>query len=394
MQHVAPAIQPYPWGSASAIPKWAGWQEGEHPVAEAWYGAHPGGPARLVANPDRTLTDEIAADPVGAMGQDVVERFGPELPFLLKVIAPAQPLSLQVHPTQEQAALGWVREERSGIAVDAPERTFRDANHKPELVYALEPFEAVNGFRAPRRVLEVLAGLEAPLIEKTVDRVRHGSSVQGMRSAFEYVLLGARDRDRDVSAVVEQIRARLARGESPSVHSDSVALKIADTFPGDRGILASLLLNPVSLRPGEVLFVPAGGVHAYLSGLAVELMAASDNVVRAGLTHKHIDARALVDIVDVRPAPPIRIAPERLSECVEVFYAPVEDFELTVLAPGEETILVRGAGPRLLLGVADSVSVRVANQELQLTRGGAAFLRDDETAWLSGPGRAVLASVP
>lgn len=140
--------------------------------------------------------------------------------------------------------------------------------------------------------------------------------------------------------------------------------------------------------------MPAGGVHAYLSGLAVELMAASDNVVRAGLTHKHIDARALVDIVDVRPAPPIRIAPERLSECVEVFYAPVEDFELTVLAPGEETILVRGAGPRLLLGVADSVSVRVANQELQLTRGGAAFLRDDETAWLSGPGRAVLASVP
>lgn len=443
MYRVEPALMPYAWGSPTAIPELLGRTGDGSPVAEAWFGTHPSGPSTAVelfasdgtggataegataegatAEPsagsgagsgpgaasgpesaprtDATgagqLRDLVASDPYRFLGEEVVRRFGPELPYLLKIIAPATPLSLQVHPSAQQAALGWVREERAGIPVDDPQRTYRDSNHKPELVLALSRFEAVSGFRTPRRALEVLAGLGTPLVEKTIERVRHGSSAQGMRSAFEYVLLGARDRDADVTEVVERIADRLAAGTSASAHSDRVALALAAAYPGDRGILASLLLNPVTLQPGEVMFVPAGCVHAYISGLAVELMANSDNVVRAGLTRKHVDARALLDIVDVRPSPPMRVAPERLDECTAVFYAPEEDFELALVTPGALGVQVGGAGPRILLGIEGEVEVTAAGGVRELiTPGAAVFLSHRETALARGAGRLVRAAVP
>lgn len=394
MFRLVPAVQDYSWGSTTAIPGFAGWVATDQPVAEAWYGAHPRGSADLADGSGRSLRELIASDAVGLLGQDVLDRLGPELPFLVKLIAPASPLSLQVHPTAAQAALGFVREERLGIPLDSPERTYRDTSHKPEMVYALEAFEAVSGFRTARRALELFSGLGTPLVARTIERIRFGSSAQGMRAAFEYVLLGARDRDADVLEVTDRIAQRLAAGTSPSEHSDRVALRLAQEFPGDRGVLASLLLNPVTLQPGEVMFVPAGCVHAYLSGLGVEIMASSDNVVRAGLTHKHIDARALVDIVDVRPAPPMRVAAERVSEHTSVFYAPVEDFELAVIEPSGVTVPVGGAGPRLALGVAGTVGLMSGGESLTLGPGEAVFLADGEDAEISGTGRLVRASVP
>ncbi|WP_108717977.1 mannose-6-phosphate isomerase, class I [Miniimonas sp. S16] len=392
MQPLVPALQHYAWGSSTALPALLGRGADGRPVAEAWFGAHPSAPSQL--EDGRTLVQLVEDDPVGVLGADVVARLGRQLPYLLKIIAPASPLSLQVHPTAEQAALGYVREERAGTPLDAPQRTYRDANHKPEMVFALETFEAVSGFRAPRRALEVLSGLETPLIAKTVERLTHGSSAQGMRSAFEYVLLGARDRESDVSAVVDQIDRRLRSGQSPSEHSDRVALRLAEAFPGDRGVLASLLLNPVTLYPGEVMFVPAGCPHAYLSGLGVEIMASSDNVVRAGLTPKHIDARALLDIVDVRPAPPMRVAAERINGHVQVYFAPVEDFELAVLEPDHATIPVRGAGPRIVLALDGALELRAGEDELPVRPGSAVFLADGEDVWVSGSGRLIRASVP
>lgn len=400
MWRLDPAVMAYAWGSVSAIPEFCGEVPDDRVMAEAWFGAHPSG-ATLALDAGRdgeamTLARLIAEDPAAALGDDVVERIGPHLPYLVKLIAPAEPLSLQVHPNAEQAALGYVREERTGVPVDSPHRTYRDPNHKPEMVYALTQFEAVSGFRAPRRVLEILAGLEhIPLIAKTVERIRQGASVSGMRSALEYVLLGARDRDADVDAVVEAIRERVSEQTSPSMHSDAVALKLAAAHPGDRGVLASLLLNPVTLQPGEVMFVPAGCVHAYLSGLAVEVMASSDNVVRAGLTSKHIDARALLEIVDVKPSPPMRMAAERLSRHVEVFYAPVEEFELAVIEPLESTVEVGGAGPRIVLAIDGRLDLHSPGEEpISISRGQAAFLTHAEEVTVTGPGRLARASVP
>ena len=396
MRRIAPATQDYDWGSTTSIPDMKRELATGGPIAELWYGAHTRSPSR-VSNGENglDLRQYIASDPEHLLGRDIVERFGAELPFLLKLIAPAKPLSLQVHPSAEEAALGWVREQRSGVPIDAPHRTYRDHNHKPEMVYALTEFEAVSGFRAPRRALEVLAGLEdIPLVAKTVERLHHGASSQGMRSAFEYMLLGARDRDSDVHDVVERISARLARDASPSAHSDSIALRVAEHHPGDRGILATLLLNPVTLSPGEAMFVPAGCAHAYLSGLAVEVMASSDNVVRAGLTSKYVDARTLLDIVDVRPAPPIRLAPERSKPGVEVFYAPVEEFELAVITAAPHLSDVGGRGPRIVMAIEGDLEVVCAGSAVTLAPTQAIFLSATDVASVRGAGRVVRASVP
>lgn len=405
-----PATMPYAWGSPAAIPEFLGVAADGSPVAEAWFGAHPVAPSRVVATgaaspahdddapapPGLDLAEAIAADPVAALGADVVERFGPGLPFLLKVIAPARPLSLQVHPSAEQAALGFVREERSGKPIGAPDRTYRDANHKPEMVLALTQFEALSGFRTARRALQVLEGLDVPLVAKAVERVRHGASAEGMRSAFEYILLGARDRDQDVATVVDLVRARLADGTSPSEHSDRLALSLAESYPGDRGVVASLLLNPVTLQVGEVMFVPAGCVHAYVSGFGIEVMASSDNVVRAGLTPKHVDARALMGIVDVRPSPPMRVGAERVTDGVAIYYAPVEDFELAVLdlADATDPIDLGRPGPRIVLALDGNLALDTPAQHLTLTRGQAAFIPATEDPSLTGQGRAVRVSVP
>lgn len=281
-----------------------------------------------------------------------------------------------------------------GVPLDAPHRTYKDPNHKPEMIYALSTFEAVSGFRAPRRALEVLAGLEAPLLSGTIERLRHGSSTQGMRSAFEYLLLGAKDRDEDVCALVDQIRARRDAGASPSDHADSIALTIAEHYPHDRGAIASLLLNPVTLQPGEAMFVPAGSPHAYLSGLGVELMASSDNVVRACMTTKFVDARALLDIVDAQPAAPIRLAPERSRSGVASFCPPVEDFELAVIDVDGGAPAVRSAGPRIVLAIQGEVDVIVNGETETLLPGAAVFLNDGEEATARGHGRLVRASVP
>lgn len=397
MELLRPVLRDYAWGSRTAIPGLLGQPPADAPVAEAWFGAHGTGSALL---PDgQTLQQAISQDPVAALGEDVVARFGPELPFLTKFIAPAHPLSLQVHPSQQQAALGWVREERAGTPLDAAHRTYKDPNHKPEMVYALTPFEALSGFRTTRRAREVVRGLRAPLIDGAVRRLEHGSSVQGMRAAFEYVLLGARDRDADVDAVVEQVAERVDAGASPSEHTDSFVLRIAEHFPGDRGIVAALLLNPVTLHAGEALFVPAGAVHAYLSGLAVEIMASSDNVIRAGLTPKHIDTRGLVDIVDVQPAPPIRIAPESLNAHTRVFCAPVEDFEFVVIDVSDQSVGFGEYGPRIAVALDGSPTVTAASAgstsgPITLSPGQAVFLAHGEAGEASGTGRIGLTRIP
>ena len=398
MYRLEPALQHYVWGSTHAIPALLGFAADDRPVAEAWFGAHPLAPARLVGASAPTLDALVSADPQAVLGDDVVARFGRELPYLLKLIAAASPVSLQVHPSRERARVGFEREDRAGVPIDAPERSYRDVNHKPELVFALSQLDAMVGFRAPRRAAELLVGLESSLAEQLHKLLTRDPSPGGVRAAFEWLLAPAtRPHPDEVAALAHACQRRLDAG-SPSPRTDRTVIRLHAQYPGDPGAVTSVLLNPVTLQPGEVLFVPAGAVHAYLEGFAVELMANSDNVLRAGLTSKHVDVPELLDNLDTVAAPPIRIAPEHVFTSTDVFYAPVDDFELSVTQLQDESDEVRlpGRGPRVLLCLEGTVQVRGEHDgTLRLEAGQSAFVPAAEGLLMArGAGRVVQAGVP
>lgn len=410
MKRLQGSVRTYAWGSPSAIPSFFGYPSTGDPIAEVWFGAHPDGSAFIVddtnsplfdytnseyspATSIESLRDYIKRDPQGTLGESVAERYNNCLPYLLKLIAPHEPLSLQVHPTLEQAQEGYAREDTLGIDRLSPTRNYRDRNHKPELAYALTPFNALAGFRAPRRVHEVIKGLSTPLARQLDALVLGG----GVDTAFRYLLSEeTRPSPEEITQTVAACAARTP-ATSPSPRADAIVCRLAQRYPDDPGVIASLLLNPVTLRVGETLYIPAGTVHAYLSGEAVEIMAASDNVLRAGLTEKHIDAPEVLRVVNSQAAPPIRIAPERMSDILSTFYVPVDDFELSVLrlkdASYRESIRTRG--PRTLVCIDGAAQVWAGGSKAVLNKGQALFIpEEDGELSVRGFGRLILASVP
>lgn len=397
MQGLEPALQAYAWGSTTAIPELLGHEAGGDPVAEAWFGGHPSSSSWLTGTDPRPLQAAIAAEPEHMLGADVASRFGDQLPFLLKLIAAARPLSLQVHPSIELAQDGYAREDARGVALDDPRRSYRDRNHKPELVYALSTFEALVGFRAPRRTAEILRGLDHPVARQILKTVTADPSPTGVQEAFTHLVSeGSRPTPHEVAEIADEFRARLRTG-SPSPRTDRAVDLLERAYPGDPGAVTAVLLNPVTLRPGEALFVPAGAVHAYLDGVAVEIMANSDNVLRAGLTSKHVDIPELLRAVDCVAAPPIRIAPEHVYDATDVYFVPVDDFELSVTRVSPSlTCRLPSVGPRVVLCLEGAVRLRASSgDELELTAGRSAFVpAADGVLTITGEGRLVQASVP
>ncbi|MFY9263197.1 MAG: mannose-6-phosphate isomerase, class I [Actinomycetaceae bacterium] len=427
MKLIQGRVRDYAWGSRSAIPRLFGYGPAEDPVAELWMGAHPTAPAFVSDDPRtrvyvpgaetvagreatagsktlagsepdaQTLDEYISADPVRIMGEDAYARHGGELPYLLKVIAPDTPLSLQVHPSREQAEQGFAREEAAGIARDSRERCYPDRNHKPEMVYALTTFDALVGFRSPRRILGVLHGLDTPLSDRLYALISARANADGVRAAFASLLTEA---TRPSSSEIDEVVAACARrpaSESASPRADQIVCRLAQTYPGDPGVVASLLLNPVTLHAGEALFIPAGTVHAYLAGTTIEIMASSDNVLRAGLTEKHMDIPELLKVVETVAAPPIRIAPEKISPVQSTYYVPVDDFELSVieLRNSFKAELVRGYGLRIILCVRGAVDLQAGGQRVHLNTGQAAIIdASDGPVSARGAGTIVQADVP
>jgi mannose-6-phosphate isomerase len=395
--------QNYAWGSTTAIPDLLGLPVTSEPVAESWMGVHPSAPSRVTTAGGETGLDMlIAADPEELLGPDVVARFGTTLPYLMKIIAAERPLSLQVHPDIEAARRGYAAEDAAGIPVDAPHRNYRDRNHKPELVYALTPFEALCGFRAPRRVAELLRGLDAPLAKQLHGVLTAHPSYEGIRMAFAQLLgPGTRPTHAELHEVAQACAARLTEG-SPSPRADRTVVLLADAYPGDPGVVTSLLLNAVTLQPGDAMFVPAGAVHAYLHGMAVEIMASSDNVLRAGLTPKHVDVDELLRNVDYVSAPPILIAPENFHGATGIFSAPVDDFELSVTAVDDDLVHpVPGGGPRILLCLDGVLTIaghgdsKVTLRKVTLRKGESLFApASDGGLTARGRGTVVQADVP
>lgn len=394
-------LQHYAWGSDAALPQFLSREADGRPWAEVWYGAHPLAPARHAVSGER-LDRSISAEPRRLLGEAVDRAFEGRLPYLLKVIAPGAPLSLQVHPTREHAAESFAAENAAGLPLDGDARNYRDDNHKPEMVYALTTFRALCGFRTPRRAAAVLEGLDTELTDRLHRLLVRTPNAHGMRSAFRTLVSASmRPSPELVTAVAEACARRLEAGISPSPRIDRIVGELQAHHPGDPGVAAALLLNPVTLQPGEAMFVPAGVIHAYLSGLGVEIMAASDNVLRAGLTPKKVDAEEMLQCVSVLAAPPMRVGSERLTPVTEVFYAPIDDFELSVttLADGEGMFqpqhAIPGSGPRILLGLEGESLVESSTGRARLRAGRALFVpASDGAIAVGGTGRIIQASVP
>lgn len=400
MYRLVNTAQRYAWGSLTAIPEFLGVPSDGAPVAELWMGAHPSAPS--VAADESTGREEslralIDADPAGVLGPRVQAMFGARLPFLLKVLAAARPLSLQVHPHRVQARRGFAREEAAGIARDAADRSYRDDEHKPEMIVALTRFEALSGFRDVARDVDLLAGLPGELAARLRGSLAVEPDERAVRGAFELLLtLTPDERSALVPELVAAIQHRIAVG-SPSLRADETVVGLATLYPGDPGAVASLLLNRVTLEPGEAMFVPAGAVHAYLDGLGIEVMAGSDNVLRAGLTTKHIDRAELLECTGYTPAPPARTVADAVDDVVSVYRAPVDEFALAVarLRRGGPGAALPGDGPRVLLCLDGTVDATTDAGRVSLERGESAFVRADEgAARATGVGTILQAFVP
>lgn len=359
---IGPRLKPFAWGQADAIPRLLGLADVEGPIAEAWFGAHESAPSATAGGGD--LASFIAADPDGTVG-------GGRLPYLLKVLAIASPLSIQVHPTQEQAQAGFEVEERAHVGLAAPERTFRDTRHKPELIVALTPMRLLVGMRGVRELADDLRSLGADSLVPLVD---------GQESLLTYVIavLGG---DAD-SALITRL-ADLPEGDT----APALAGRAARAFPGDPGALVALAMNPVLLQPGQGCYVPPRVIHSYQSGIGVEIMANSDNVVRGGLTPKAIDVVRLEAILDAAPATPQRPRTSQLGAAT-TYSVPVDDFALVRVDGGAART---PAAPRIVLAL-DETEVTTASGSETLRAGEAVFLPlADGVATVSTQGVAFIA---
>ncbi len=383
-------IQHYAWGQAGAISSLTGREPGGEPEAELWMGAHPKAPSRLADG--RTLLEAIEADPVTLLGAAVDRRFG-QLPFLFKVLAAEIPLSIQAHPSIERATAGFDRENRLGIAIDAPERTYRDPNHKPELICALTPFEAKCGFRALDQTRRLFEALDHPTLDAVRRLLHDGDDRTCLQNVMACLLGQEAHASRAMAEAVADRAAELVADEHPITDEFGVDLVacagVAEAFPGDIGGVVALLLNHVVLAPGEALYLGSGNLHAYLHGVGVELMANSDNVLRGGLTPKHIDVAELLAVVDYQPiAAPV----ERPSGPVHTYASPVEEFALTRVDLDHATHDV--VGPAIVLvteGFATVGGVRIEAGEPTFIAadGGPTPLAGVGLAWAAGVGASV-----
>ncbi|HEY5832570.1 mannose-6-phosphate isomerase, class I [Streptomyces sp.] len=403
MNRLLNTVRPYAWGSTTALPELLGTLPTGEPQAELWMGAHPGAPSHIDRGAGPVALDAVIdADPAAELGEAAVKRFGPRLPFLLKVLAAGAPLSVQVHPDLAQARAGFADEEARGIPLDAPHRNYKDANHKPEMIVALSPFDGLCGFRRPTEAAGLLDALGVGALAPYADILRAHPEDRALREVLAAVLSADPEAMAETVYAATEAAARLAATPDTPYAADYAAYaKAAHSFPGDRGVIAAMLLNYVRLQPGEALYLGAGVPHAYLDGLGVEIMANSDNVLRCGLTPKHIDVPELLRIVRFEAGDPGVLRPEATSGGEELYAAPIDEFRLSryVLAAGSGPRTLDQDTPQILLCTSGEAHLRPAGADesgaadLTLARGESAYIPAGERTQLSGDGTVFRATV-
>lgn len=360
MEPLRGRVVDYAWGSRSVI---AGLQgravPSPGPEAELWLGAHDSNPSTVDrAGGPVSLPELIAADPVAVLGAPVVEHFGPRLPYLLKVLAAEEPLSLQAHPDSARA--------RERFAAGDP--NYVDGYHKPELLVALGEFEAVCGFRAPGESARLLRGLDVPALAPVVSMLDGpGPAGERLRAAVTALLSWPAE---DRAALVDAVAAAADKSGDADAR---LAVELAARYPEDLGTVVALLLNRLVLRPGEAIWMPAGNLHAYLRGTGVEIMAASDNVLRCGFTPKRVDVAELLRVLRFEVLTCPVVPPDPVAPGVVTWPVPVPDFALHRVTVAATTVRLAAPGPRVVLCLAGAVTVDDGARAVELRRGEGAF---------------------
>ncbi|WP_313276893.1 mannose-6-phosphate isomerase, class I [Timonella senegalensis] len=383
MYRLSNTLHEYDWGSREAIFSKFGWEETGRPGAELWLGAHPLSPSSArsleLVGPawqdfhlaSETIDDSagvslislIKSDPLFMLGEAVEEAFGPRLPYLLKILAANAPLSLQVHPKPHIARAGFARENASGLDIHSPERNYKDDQHKPEMILALTPFEGLAGFRRPARVLDLLDSVVGETAGSMRAVLQSAPNATGVRAALEMALaLRGTNCEAELSetrdSIAKIVAEREALGERVS-RGHYTALDLFARYPSDPGALVSLLLNRFSLEPGQAVYLESGQIHAYLHGLGVEVMASSDNVLRAGLTPKRVDIPELLHCTDFAPAPASRPTLRTGTGGLTEYRPGIDEFAL-LYGRVSGSALITHNGPRVLVALNGLVHVTSA----------------------------------
>ncbi|MDF1488229.1 mannose-6-phosphate isomerase, class I [Tessaracoccus caeni] len=384
MRRLAGTVKHYTWGSPDALPRLMGEQPNGLPWAECRFGTHHTSEAAL---DDGTPLSRYLRDNPQLLGRSALEEFGPQLSYVLKLMAIETPLSLQAHPSRADAIKGYAKEALFGYALDHPERCYVDDWPKPELLVALTPFEGLVGFRDPVTTAGLFEGLGvANELSSIIGPLRDRVETLALEEVFLDVLTINRRRhlvDVVLAAAVEKLDAPGELGRFAKT-----AVDLDEHFPGDPGILAALLLNPISLQPGEGVAFPPGVMHAYLKGNAIEATGASDNTIRGGLTQKRIDVDGLIHVVDFRPSEPRILSPDG-TDGAYLYPTTFAEFELWLICPaGTHSVEVpRADGARIAVATEGNFELSTDDEVLELRQGQAALLTAGEAVHAKGTGK-------
>ena len=328
-------VQEYAWGSYTAIPELLGRDApAGRPQAELWMGAHPKAPSMVKwGRKWRSLLELISENPKDILGEKVAEKFDNRLPYLFKMLAAAKPLSIQAHPSRIQAKQGFDRENRLKIPFDAYHRNYKDDNHKPECICALTDFWALNGFRKISDILSLMEKICPPGLKTPLDLLREQPDAMGLKFFFQALM--TLDGKAQGEIIADAIKKVQDFADDHPAYQWMVDLH--KEYPKDIGVFSPMMLNLVCLKPGEAMFLPSGELHAYLDGVGIELMANSDNVLRGGLTPKHMDVQELLNVLYFEERDINILLPAEIDECECAYKTPAEEFFLSVISVTEET---------------------------------------------------------
>jgi len=304
LSRISGVTKNYDWGSRDLVPNFFGLEISSKPIAEIWFGTHPLGESEIIGE-----------------SKSLSESLGKKLGFLVKILSADRSLSIQVHPNSKQAKDGFHLEQSKGIALEDPKRNYKDSSHKPEAIIALTPFQALCGFRPTADLIKVVAefGKSEPEFASIAKRLSNGAPLAEIfQSLIENTELAKRFTN-SVDASQQDLMAQKSR---------DLVERLLVQFPDDTGALVALMLNEVSLEPGEAIFLPAGNIHAYLSGLGLEVMAASDNVLRSGLTSKHIDVAEVLKLADFSELSEPKVRPKKLAEGLVEYPVDCSEFRI------------------------------------------------------------------
>ncbi|MFO8049045.1 MAG: mannose-6-phosphate isomerase, class I [Desulfosudaceae bacterium] len=391
-------VKNYAWGSYTTIPSLLGRKSpSDQPCAEMWMGAHPDGTSRVIEQElTIPLNEWIQAAPESRLGRQVTASSGTSFPFLFKVLAAEAPLSIQAHPDSRKAREGFLREERAGIPRDAPERNYKDVSHKPECLCALTPFAGLCGFRRIPDILDHLRTLLPGSAREIGAPLTRDPGPSGLKSFLRQLMVMDQARIKGVLAEGAE-RAETLKRQDPAYEW---VTRLCRAWPGDIMALAPAFLNFFLLQPGQALFLGPGVIHSYLNGSGMELMANSDNVLRGGLTHKHVAVEELLNILDFseQQAPQV-LSPVAVSGCESVYHADTDAFELSVMrvVPEQDCRGRRSGNVEILLCTAGSGEIfEVASGETtEFNRGTSLLIPADFGAYgIAGNAELYKATVP